>query len=130
MVVDILSNLKTTTRRRRKITKTRCPRWWEPTGPATCAATILVCGSSNAQRLYNDENEHGHTFNIENKTRRKVGYRHMFRVVNGGPEKRSSKTPPGMRRNWRSGSSQTINTWDSWRSETLLLNLVTTFSCQ
>jgi hypothetical protein len=33
----------------------------------------------------NDENEHGHTYNIENKTRRKVGYRHMFRVVNGGP---------------------------------------------
>jgi hypothetical protein len=33
----------------------------------------------------NDEHEHGHTYNIENKTRRKVGYRHMFRVVNGGP---------------------------------------------
>jgi hypothetical protein len=54
-------------------------------------------------------NEHGHTYNIENKTRRKVGYRHMFRVVNGGPRK-------GVRKRLRNASklafrpsSQTIN---------------------
>jgi hypothetical protein len=33
----------------------------------------------------NDRNENGHTFLIENKTRRKIAFRHMFRVVNGGP---------------------------------------------
>jgi hypothetical protein len=35
--------------------------------------------------IANDENENGHTFTIENKTRRKLAFRHMFRVVNGGP---------------------------------------------
>jgi hypothetical protein len=35
--------------------------------------------------IANDENEHGHTFTIDNKSRRKLAYRHMFRVVNGGP---------------------------------------------
>jgi hypothetical protein len=35
--------------------------------------------------IANDENENGHTFMIENKTCRKLAFRHMFRVVNGGP---------------------------------------------
>jgi hypothetical protein len=33
----------------------------------------------------NNENEHGHTFTIVNKTRHKIAFSHMFRVVNGGP---------------------------------------------
>jgi hypothetical protein len=61
----------------------------------------------------NDENEHGHTYNIENKTRRKVGYRHMFRWLTVAGRKRSSKTPPECVETGVRASSQTINTWDS-----------------
>jgi hypothetical protein len=102
MVVDILSNPKLR-QEEEGITKTRCHAKWEPTGPATCAATILVWIVQRAAVVANDENEHGHTFNIENKTRRKVGYRHMFRVVNGGRRKGVRKRLPNARRNWRSG---------------------------
>jgi hypothetical protein len=35
--------------------------------------------------IANDKNENGHTFSIKNKTCRKLAFRHMFRVVNGGP---------------------------------------------
>jgi hypothetical protein len=54
---------------------------------AACAVRTLAFGSSQERVavIANDENKHGHTFTINNKTRRKLAYRHMFRVVNGGP---------------------------------------------
>jgi hypothetical protein len=54
----------------------------------------LFCGCGESQCVWvshrdaviaNDENEHGHTFAIVNKTRRKIAFRYMFRVINGGP---------------------------------------------
>jgi hypothetical protein len=47
-VVDILSNPENYDKKKKR-SMTRCPRDDEPIGPATCAATILVCGSFNAQ---------------------------------------------------------------------------------
>jgi hypothetical protein len=32
----------------------------------------------------NDELEHSHMFCVENRTRRRVAYRYMFRIINGG----------------------------------------------
>jgi hypothetical protein len=61
------------------------------------------------------------------KTRLKVGYRHMFRVVNGG---QAVRTRPGMRRNPRSGPLPRRSIHGFWRSEILHLNFVRTFSCQ
>jgi hypothetical protein len=36
------------------------------------------------QVVANDKLEHEHVFAVENKTRRKVGFRYMFWVINGG----------------------------------------------
>jgi hypothetical protein len=115
-VVDILSNPKTTTRRRRKITKTRCHDDGNRQVLRLVRRLSLCVDRQRAAVVANDENEHGHTFNIENKTRRKVGYRHMFRVVNGGPgEKEFENASRNASETGVRASSQTINTWDSWR---------------
>jgi hypothetical protein len=37
--------------------------------------------------IANNKNENGHTFMINNKTRRKIAYKHMFRAVFGPGEK-------------------------------------------
>jgi hypothetical protein len=48
-----------------------------------CGEKPCVWVSERETVIANDEVEHGHT--IVNKTRRKIGFRHMFRVINGGP---------------------------------------------
>jgi hypothetical protein len=127
MVVDILSNPENYDKKKKEDPMTRCRRWWEPIGPRLVRRLSLCVDRQRAAVVANDENEHGHTYNIENKTRRKVGYRHMFRVVNGAREKRSSKTPPGMRRNWRSGLFPDDQYMGFMESEIIHLNLVKNF---
>jgi hypothetical protein len=107
MVVDILSNPENYDKKKME-DHDKCPQWWEPIGPATCVATILVCGSFNAQRLWLKTNTDTPTIS-KNKTRRKVGYRHMFRWLTVAQEK-------GVRKRLRNASklafrpsSQTIN---------------------
>jgi hypothetical protein len=48
-----------------------------------CGKKPCVWVSERETVIAMDEVEHGHA--IVNKTRRKIGFRHMFRVINGGP---------------------------------------------
>jgi hypothetical protein len=50
-----------------------------------CGENPCVWVAERAALIANNDNEHGHMFYLVNKTRRKIAFRHMFWVVNGGP---------------------------------------------
>jgi hypothetical protein len=52
---------------------------------AMCGELPCVWKSEISNIVTNDQFEHENTFGVENKTRRKVAYRYMFRIINGGP---------------------------------------------
>jgi hypothetical protein len=125
MVVDILSNPENYDKKKKEDHDDKMSAMMGTDRSCDlCGDYPCVWIVQRAAVVANDERTH--TYNIENKTRRKVGYRHMFRVVNGGPGKRSSKTPPGMRRNWRSGPlpRRSIHGIHGGGSEILHLNFV------
>jgi hypothetical protein len=45
-----------------------------------------------ANVLANDQLEHGHVIGVENKTRRQIAFRHMFRVIHGGGGQKGVRT--------------------------------------
>jgi hypothetical protein len=49
-----------------------------------CGVNPCVWLSERDRIITNDKLEHEHVFGVENKTRRKVAFRYMFRVLNGG----------------------------------------------
>jgi hypothetical protein len=74
--------------------------------------------------LANDENEHGHTYTIENKARHKVRYRPMFRVIMVAQVKKElEKVSQNASKQAFGHFSRMINAWDSWKSETLLISV-------
>jgi hypothetical protein len=76
---------------------------------------VWVCQRENV--IANDENEHGHAPTIIlNKTRRKIAFRHMFRVVNGGPGQKGNNYRCALKRVFEP-YSQMKNTWVSWRND-------------
>jgi hypothetical protein len=52
---------------------------------ALCGENPCVWVCQREAVIANNENEHGHTFTIVNKTRCKIAFQRMFRVINGGP---------------------------------------------
>jgi hypothetical protein len=50
-----------------------------------CGENPCVWVTERETVIANDEIEHGHILAMVNKTRRKIAFRHMFRVINGGP---------------------------------------------
>jgi hypothetical protein len=52
-----------------------------------CGYSPCVWIAERRAVIANDNNENGHTFTIYNKTRRKMAYKHMYRVVNGPGQK-------------------------------------------
>jgi hypothetical protein len=116
MVVDILSNPENYDKKKKEDHDDKMSAMMGTDRSCDlCGDYPCVWIVQRAAVVANDERTH--TYNIENKTRRKVGYRHMFRVVNGGREKEFENASRNASKLAFGPSSQTINTWDSWRRE-------------